>query len=65
MKLEKSTENQFLVELSELELDMFQAGLRETLQELEDWEFQTRTGFEREEIQNLIRNLVAQRKETC
>ncbi|MEZ6018233.1 MAG: hypothetical protein R3F49_24230 [Planctomycetota bacterium] len=35
------------------------SGLRETLEVLEDWEFQTRTGFEREEIRSFLNDVVA------
>lgn len=43
-----------VVAFSDDDLDMIIAGLRETLQELEDWEFQTRTGFQRENMRQFL-----------
>lgn len=43
-----------VVSLNEDELEIVIAGLRETLQELEDWEFETRTGFQRAEMRRLL-----------
>lgn len=43
-----------VVVLNDDDLDMIIAGLRETLQELQDWEFETRTGFQREEMRQLL-----------
>jgi len=42
-----------ILDLSADEVMIILAGLREANQELEDWEFQTRTGFEREEMNSL------------
>lgn len=62
MKLRLSTEQSFEAQLSDAELDAFQAALRETLEALEDWEFQTRTGLERDEMRAVLRDLIAARK---
>jgi hypothetical protein len=43
----------FGLTLSADEVLMILAGLRESGQELEDWEFQTRTGFDREAMEKL------------
>lgn len=62
MKIRRSAEELFLLEVSQSELEALQAGLRETLEALDDWEFQTRTGIGREEMQAILRDLVAGRK---
>ena len=62
MKLQNSENELFALEVTALELEMLQSGLRETLEALNDAEFQTRTGVEREEMRELVRSLVAQRK---
>ena len=56
MKLQREDEK-FVLELSELELNAFHSGLAETLEALADWEFQTRTGLEREEMRSILRDL--------
>lgn len=43
-----------VVFLNDDDLDIIIAGLRETLQELQDWEFETRTGFQRGEMRRLL-----------
>ena len=43
-----------VVSMNEDELEIVIAGLRETLQELEDWEFETRTWFQRAEMRRLL-----------
>ncbi len=53
MEIKRLTENTFSVEVTKSELFMILAGLREADQELEDWEFQTRTGFERTEMREM------------
>ncbi|RMD96519.1 MAG: hypothetical protein D6812_16965 [Deltaproteobacteria bacterium] len=51
--------NGVVVFLSNDEVDMIIAGLRETLEALEDWEFDTRTGFQRSEVENFLRRMQA------
>ncbi|MEU6716024.1 hypothetical protein ABZ897_31550 [Nonomuraea sp. NPDC046802] len=53
MKAASLHTDRFSFELSALELRMILAGLREADQELEDWEFQARTGFERNSMRAL------------
>lgn len=50
------------LEVDESELEILIGGLRETLQELEVGEFQTRTGFERTEFKQLLDRLVVRRR---
>lgn len=57
MKLRRTDEQVFTLELSEHELNAFHSGLAETLEALADWEFQTRTGIEREEMKAVLREL--------
>ena len=61
MKLRR-TERLFTLELSEHELNAFHSGLAETLEALADWEFQTRTGIEREEMEAVLGELRAARQ---
>jgi len=62
MKLRRSNQQYFVLEVSETELDAMQAGLRETLEALSDWEFQTRTGLERQEMSSILSDLITARK---
>jgi hypothetical protein len=43
-----------LVRVSYDELHLMRAGLGEALEAIEEWEFQTRTGFERDEARALM-----------
>jgi hypothetical protein len=43
-----------LVRVSYDDLHLMRAGLGEALQAVEDWEFQTRTGFERDHARALM-----------
>jgi hypothetical protein len=54
MKEIERRSDEVVVSLTHDDLDMIIAGLRETLQEVEDWEFDTRTGFQREEIRQFL-----------
>ena len=56
MKLRR-VEEQFELMLTETELNAVHSGLAETLEALQDWEFQTRTGMEREEMRTVLRSL--------
>ena len=62
MKIRRDDGERFLLEVSHSELEAFQAGLRETLEALDDWEFQTRTGMVREEMRAILMDLVAGKK---
>jgi len=62
MKLRLSNEQHLVLEVSESDLEALQAGLRETLEALSDWEFHTRTGFERQEMRLILSDLIAARK---
>ena len=53
MKVVSRREDILGLELSVKEVRMIIAGLREADQELEDWEFQTRTGCERSAMREL------------
>jgi hypothetical protein len=54
MKEIERRSDEVVVSLTNDDLDMITAGLRETLQEVEDWEFETRTGFQREEMRRFL-----------
>lgn len=54
MKTLEQREDEVVISLSNDDLDLIIAGLRETLQELEDWEFETRTGFQRAEMRQFL-----------
>ena len=62
MNLQYSENELFTLEVTALELETLQSGLRETLEALGEAEFQTRTGVEREQMRELARSLVAQRR---
>ncbi|GHE27418.1 hypothetical protein GCM10017673_31980 [Streptosporangium violaceochromogenes] len=51
MELTPSGDGKFNIKLSASEINMILAGMREALEALEDWEFRTRTGFDREEME--------------
>ncbi len=63
MELRRGEDRFFRLQLSNFELDAFQSGLRETLEALDDWEFQTRTGLMRDEMRAILRDLMAVKKE--
>ncbi len=63
MKLRRGEDGFFHLEVSNFELDAFQSGLRETLEALDDWEFQTRTGLTPGEMEAILDQLVTLRKE--
>ena len=46
-----------VVLLSGDDIDMIISGLRETLEVLEDWEFHTRTGFQRAEVAQFLKQV--------
>ncbi|WP_431934179.1 hypothetical protein [Nonomuraea jabiensis] len=54
--------DRFSFELSAKELRVIIVGLREADQELEDWEFQTRTGFERSSMRALLEAIFKEEK---
>ncbi len=62
MEIQSSDDGNFALELTESELEAVQSGLRETLEALEDWEFETRTGFTREEMRSILSDLIAKKK---
>lgn len=62
MELKRGDNDDVEMHLSEAELDVFQAGIREMLEALEDWEFQTRAGFEREHAVAVLTELIGKRK---
>ena len=62
MHLQKSDADRFMLKVTTRELDALQAGLRETIELLDDREFQTRAGIERAEMEEILDSLVAQRK---
>ena len=57
MQLRRSEEHRYHLEVTEAELNAIHAGLAETLEALEDWEFHTRTGFQREEMKRVLIDL--------
>ncbi len=61
MKLQLNEDEVFVLHLTAAELVAIQAGLRETIECLDD-DFATRTGMERSEMQAVLRELVEQRK---
>jgi len=48
-----------IVELTENDLNMIVRGLVEADKALEDWEFQTRTGYTREEWRRFLEEVMA------
>jgi len=44
------------IELTQTEYDAIAAALVETMEALDDWEFQTRTGVDREIMRQLLRD---------
>lgn len=64
MKQVERRADRVVISLNEDELDIVVAGLRETLQEVEDWEFETRTGFQREEVRRLLDELLGVARQT-
>lgn len=56
VQLQRSGEN-FQLYVSKDELRAFHAGLAETLEALQDWEFETRTGFTRDEFRTVLHDL--------
>lgn len=48
------TDVNYVLEFNGSELDLIIAGLRETLEALEDWEFETRVGAPRSEMKRLL-----------
>jgi len=62
MHLQHSSDcDSFILEVTSGELNALQAGLHETIELLHVEEFQTRTGLERLEMEELLGSLVAQR----
>lgn len=57
MKVKRRTDQRYELIVDERELEAFQSGMRETLECLDDWEFSTRTGLERDEMVELLRDL--------
>ncbi|GAA4508175.1 hypothetical protein GCM10023096_09100 [Nonomuraea ferruginea] len=53
MQVMSRSSDAIVLELSVKEMRTIIAGLREADQELEDWEFQTRTGVERSAMREL------------
>ena len=49
--------DRYHLELDSSEVKMIIASIRETLDALADWEIQTRTGFEREDLEELRRRI--------
>lgn len=62
MKLEPNVDGTFTLDLTEVELEAIQAGLRETLEALEEWEFETRTGLTQDEMSHILTDLTSQKK---
>jgi len=54
VKRTSSRKDPIRIEVSQLEYDAIAAALGETLEALEDWEFQTRTGVERDVMRRLL-----------
>lgn len=54
MKVLNKTDVNYVLEFNGSELDLIIAGLRETLEALEDWEFETRVGAPRSEMRRLL-----------
>ncbi|WP_437875260.1 hypothetical protein [Sorangium sp. So ce513] len=52
-KIERQNDD-IVVALSDDDIDLIITSLRETLEALEDWEFETRTGFKRGEIERFL-----------
>ena len=59
MKEVERLEGGVIVAFSDDELSMIISSMGETLEALEDWEFETRTGFQREEIRQLLDQALA------
>ena len=53
----------YQLDVTEAELRAFQAGLREALQELPEWEFFARTGFQRDEMKAILADFHILRRE--
>ena len=51
----------FVLEVGERELNAFEVGLLATLEALDEWEFQTRTGIEPDEWRRISDHFVAER----
>ena len=60
MNLQRGEDQTFVLEVTEDELRAVRAGLNETLNALDDWEFSIRTGVQREEMAALVDSLVEQ-----
>jgi hypothetical protein len=54
MKTVDCTRDGITVWLSNSELDIVIAGMRETLEEMKAWEFETRVGFSPETVRQLL-----------
>jgi hypothetical protein len=59
MKEIERRSDEVVVSLTHDDLDMIISGLRETLQEVQDWEFDTRTGFERDDMRRFLDEVMA------
>lgn len=58
----RRVDERFELLLTEAELDAIHSGLAETLEALQDWEFHTRTGMERDDMRAVLRQLVTARR---
>lgn len=58
MKVLNKTDVNYVLEFNGSELDLVIAGLRETLEALEDWEFETRVGAPRSEMRRLLEEVL-------
>lgn len=54
MKFVERKGDEIFILLNNDEIIMLIAGLRETIEELDEWEFETRTGFQRSEMREFL-----------
>ena len=55
VKLTSSDDDRIGLDVTQIEYDAIAAALGETLEALEDWEFQTRTGVARQTMRQLLK----------
>ena len=57
MKVISVAKNEITINLSREEIGFLNNTINETMQSLEDWEFQTRTGWTRQEAEKLLEEI--------